>query len=234
MDHAADQTRLTPPRTPHAAGLGVVDSVNVGQVRTIRWRDRLVTTGIWKEPVTGPVAAAGVNLAGDDQGDRAVHGGTDKAVYAYAAEDLDWWTTQLGRPLAAGTFGENLTVRGLPVTGAIIGERWRLGSVLLEVSGPRLPCYKLGIRMGDSLFPRRFAAAGRTGAYLRILSPGTVAAGDTIQVVRRPGHWLSAGEVAAAYHADHSQAHSQAARLLQIPELDASWHRWARKQLANR
>lgn len=218
-----DTTSTAPP----AGGLGMVESVNVGAPVTVEWEGRQVSTAIWKRPVAGPVAVAGVNLAGDDQADRAVHGGTDKAVYAYAGEDLDWWTGQLGRPLAPGTFGENLTVRGLAVTGAVIGERWRVGTALLEVSQPRIPCYKLGIRMGDPAFPRRFAAAGRPGAYLRILSPGTLAAGDPIQVVHRPDHRLSVGEVAAAYHADHGQA----ARLLRAPELSVSWQHWARRQL---
>jgi MOSC domain-containing protein YiiM len=220
----------TPSLAAHATTLAVVDSVNVGMVKAIQWRDRLITTAIWKQPLAGPVEVRGVNLAGDDQADRRVHGGPDKAVYAYAGEDLDWWAAQLGRPLVAGTFGENLTVRGLPVTGAIIGERWRLGSVLLEVAEPRVPCYKLGIRMGDPAFPRRFAAAGRPGAYLRILRPGTVAAGDTIQVVHRPGHEPSVGEVAVIYHADRGHV----ARLLQAPKLGVGWQHWARSQLAHR
>src|SRR5262245_36982627 len=182
----------------------MVESVNVGAPVTVEWEGRQVSTAIWKRPVAGPVAVAGVNLAGDDQADRAVHGGTDKAVYAYAGEDLDWWTGQLGRPLAPGTFGENLTVRGLAVTGAVIGERWRVGTAVVEGSLARIPCNKLGTRMGDPSFPRRFAAAARPGAYLRILEPGAVSAGDTAEVMHRPGHGLTVGDAERAYHADHS------------------------------
>jgi MOSC domain-containing protein YiiM len=219
-----------PSAIPAPVGTGVVDSVNVASAKTFQWRDLLVTTAIWKRPVAGRIEVSGVNLAGDDQADRRVHGGVDKAVYAYAGEDLDWWTTDLGFPLEPGTFGENLTVRGLPVNDAIIGELWRVGTALLEVAEPRVPCYKLGIRMGDPEFPRRFAAAGRPGAYLRIVRPGTVAAGDAVQIVHRPGHRLSVGDVAAIYHADHSQL----ARLLEVPELSGSWQRWARRQLDHR
>jgi MOSC domain-containing protein YiiM len=163
------------PERPHVA------SVNVGQVRTVEWRERQVTTGIWKSPVDRRVPVRGVNIAGDDQADRRVHGGTDKAVYAYALEDYDWWSATTG-PLAPGTFGENLTTEGLDLAACRIGDRWRVGSVVLEVAQPRQPCFKLGIRMGDDAFPGRFAEAGRPGAYLRIVSPGDVGAGDAITV----------------------------------------------------
>ena len=156
-------------------------SVNVGDVRTVEWRGRQVTTAIWKHPVEGRVPVRGVNLMGDDQADRRVHGGADKAVYAYAVEDYDWWRTTTG-PLAPGTFGENLTTAGLDLSACRIGDRWRVGSALLEVAQPRQPCFKLGIRMGDDAFPGRFAGAGRPGAYLRIVVPGDVGAGDAIGV----------------------------------------------------
>src|SRR5919205_1072755 len=120
-----------------------VISVNVGTPREVDTGRRIVRTAIWKHPVEGRVPVRGVNLAGDDQADRSVHGGPDKAVYAYAAEDTEWWERELGRQLGPGTFGENLTVRGLDVTGALIGERWRIGTALLEVTAPRIPCWKL-------------------------------------------------------------------------------------------
>jgi MOSC domain-containing protein YiiM len=158
-------------------------SVNVGEPRTVPWRGREVTTAIWKSPVDGPVAVAGVSIAGDGQADRRVHGGPDKAVYAYAAEDYEWWSAELGDgALAPGTFGENLTVAGIDVTGSRIGDRWTIGDVVLEVREPRQPCYKLGIRMGDDDFPDHFTAAGRPGTYLRIVQPGTLQAGDGIEV----------------------------------------------------
>lgn len=177
---------------------GRVVCVNVGAPRLVRWRNRDVVTSIFKNPVAGPVAVQGVNLVGDDQADRRVHGGLDKAVYAYAQEDLDWWSVQLGTVLTPGAFGENLTVAGVAVTDAVIGECWRVNEVLLKVSRPRTPCYKLGIRMSDDTFPRRFAAAGRPGAYLRILSAGTVTAGDSIIIESRPEHGMTVQSVAAS------------------------------------
>jgi MOSC domain-containing protein YiiM len=203
--------------------MAVLESVNVGTPRAVRWRGRTVTTAIWKAPVAGRVAVRGVNLDGDHQADREVHGGVDKALYAYAAEDYAWWAGQLGHELGPGSFGDNLTTRGLEVGRAVTGERWRVGTALLEVAGPRTPCFKLGIRMGSQRFPRRFAAAGRPGAYLRILEAGEVAAGDPVEVVRRPAHGLTVAEVARIYHFDHARA----ARLLEAPELADTWKRWA-------
>jgi MOSC domain-containing protein YiiM len=161
---------------------GIV-SVNVGRSRTVQWRGRPVRTAIAKEPVDGPVLAEGVNLAGDDQADRRIHGGPDKAVYAYAAEDYEWWEHQLGRTLLPGTFGENFTTRGLDVTNSAIGDRWHVGGAVFEVSQPREPCFKLALQMGDGAFRKKFDAAGRPGAYLRIIEAGHVAAGDPITVV---------------------------------------------------
>jgi MOSC domain-containing protein YiiM len=205
-------------------------SVNVGAPRLVRWRDRDVLTSIFKDPVAGRVAVHGVNLAGDDQADRSVHGGPDKAVYAYAQDDLEWWSDRLGVPLGPAAFGENLTVAGVAVTDAVIGERWRVNDVLLEVCAPRTPCYKLGIRMGEDGFPRLFAAAGRPGAYLRILAAGTVAAGDALIVEHRPSHGVTVQAVADAYHRDHSRA----AELLAAPELPGNWQAWARALVARR
>jgi MOSC domain-containing protein YiiM len=204
---------------------GVVESVNVGTPREVPWRGGTVTTAIWKNPVAGRVRVRGVNVDGDRQANLEDHGGVDKALYAYAAEDLEWWAGQLGRELPAGSFGENLTVRGLDVSGAVVGERWRAGGTLLEVSQPRTPCFKLGIRMGSQRFPSRFAAAGRPGAYLRILTEGEVAAGDPVQVVHRPGHGLTVAEVSRIYFTDHAAA----SRLLQVPELAGTWRRWAER-----
>jgi MOSC domain-containing protein YiiM len=166
--------------TPHTRP--IVVSVNVGRPRTVDWLDRRVTSAIWKEPVDGTVAIQGVNLSGDDQADRRVHGGPDKAVYAYAVEDYNWWAASTGA-LTAGTFGENLTTLGIDLNACYIGDRWLVGSAILEVSQPREPCFKLGIRMGDEHFPGKFAAAGRPGVYLRIITAGAVTSGDAIAVV---------------------------------------------------
>jgi MOSC domain-containing protein YiiM len=207
---------------------GRVASVNVGIVRTVPWEGRTVATAIWKSPVSGRVKVRGVNVDGDDQGNREAHGGPDKALYAYALEDYEWWSEQLGRWLEPGTFGDNLTIAGIDVSGAVIGERWQAGNTLLEVCQPRIPCFKLGMRMGDPGFPRRFAAASRPGSYLRIVTEGDVAAGDPVEVVHRPAHDLTAADVSRIYHSDRAEA----ATMLEVAELSESWHEWARDHLA--
>ncbi len=168
-----------------------VVSVNVGLVRQVEWEGEIVSTGIWKNPAQGRVALRGVNFVGDDQADRTVHGGPDKAVYAYAVEDYDFWRGEQGVEAQPGLFGENLTVEGIDLSSAVIGERWRVGSCLLEIAQPRLPCYKLGMRMHDPYFPRRFQAAMRMGAYLRIIEEGDIGANDAIAVIERPSHGLT-------------------------------------------
>jgi len=155
-------------------------------------------TAIYKEPVSVPVAVRGDNLQGDSQADLEVHGGPDKALYAYALEDIAWWSRELGRELPPGAFGENLTVTGLDVTGAVIGEIWAAGDAVLQVAQPRQPCFKLGIRMGDQRFVRRFAQAGRPGAYLRVITSGSLAEGDAVRVTSRPVHGITIGRVSRA------------------------------------
>jgi MOSC domain-containing protein YiiM len=205
---------------------GRVESVNVGEPRPVEVGGHTVWTAIWKSPVEGRVPLRGVNLRGDDQADRTVHGGPDKAVYAYAIEDTEWWEAQLGGPLDAGAFGENLTVRGLPVSEAIIGERWAVGTSLLEVAQPRLPCFKLGLRMGDPRFLKRFAAAGRPGAYLRVVHEGDIGAGDQIDVVSRPDHGVTSALVSRAVLRE-PQLLSAA---LQAPELPAGLRGWMQER----
>ena len=142
---------------------GTILSVNVGGIRQFDYNGREAVSAIWKTPVEGRVAARGVNLEGDDQADREGHGGPDKAVYAYAIEDTRWWKDELGKELEHGQFGENLTVEGLDVTNALVGERWEIGTTVLEVSEPRVPCWRLGLRMDDKRFVKRFIEAGRPG-----------------------------------------------------------------------
>jgi MOSC domain-containing protein YiiM len=168
-----------------------------------------------------------VNIVGDEQADRRVHGGPDKAVYAYAVEDTRWWERALSKVLGPGAFGENLTLAGVNVTEAIIGERWEIGSALFEVAQPRVPCWKLGARMGDPDFPRIFAEAGRPGAYLRIVREGEIGAGDNVSILYRPAHGVTIGKVAHIYHNDDSEAHF----LLSIKELAEQWHAWAKRKL---
>lgn len=141
--------------------------------------------------MTGRVAVRGVNLDGDDQADRSVHGGPDKAVYAYAGEEVAMWTRELGRDLGEAPFGQNLTTRGVDVSGAVIGERWRIGTTLLEVAQPRVPCYKLALRFGEAGFVKQFARASRPGAYLRIVEEGDLGAGDKIDILDRPDHHVT-------------------------------------------
>jgi MOSC domain-containing protein YiiM len=170
-------------------------SVNVGRSRSVEWYGRRVRTGIFKDPVDGPVMAAGVNVEGDDQADRRIHGGPDKAVYAYSTGDYGWWSAELGTLLEPGTFGENLTVDGVDLGECMIGDRWHVGEAIFEVSQPREPCFKLGMRMGDADFVDRFRAARRPGAYLRIIQPGLVAAGHTVDVVPADPPGIRVGEL---------------------------------------
>jgi MOSC domain-containing protein YiiM len=200
-----------------------VASVNIGRPREVVDAGRTVVTAIWKSPVEEPVAVRGVNLEGDDQADRTVHGGPDKAVYAYASEDYAFWEQQLGQPVPGGTFGENITTAGLDLRDALVGERWRVGSVVLEVSQPRMPCFKLGIRMGSPAFPRRFSLARRPGTYLRIVEEGELVKGDRIEVVDRPGHGIRIIDVFDVYYGDHARA----GMLLGASQLPESWRRWA-------
>src|SRR5215471_4594900 len=177
-----------------AATTGQVLSVNVGTVREFEYNGRPAQSAIWKAPAVGRIAARGVNLAGDDQADRKAHGGPDKSVYAYAIEDVRWWEEKLGRSLQYGQFGENLTTEGVAVNDAVVGERWKIGTSVLEVSEPRIPCWRLGVRMNDQGFVRRFTEAQRPGTYLRIIVEGAVGAGDEIRIVERPAHDLRSEE----------------------------------------
>lgn len=152
-------------------------------------------TAIDKRPVEGPVRVEERGLVDDRQIDSA-HGGPDKAVYAYAEEDATWWEAQLDRELTPGFFGENLRVRGVDVTGARIGERWRVGELLLEVRLPRTPCQNLALRVGIEGFHLRFNETGRVGALLKVLESGWVQAGDPVEVVHRPEHEVTVGDVA--------------------------------------
>ena len=210
------------------AGKARIVSVNVGLPRRFEYRGRAGESAIWKKPVAGRVRAAGTRLEGDRQADPKVHGGYDKAIYAYALEDYEWWGEQLGREIGYGQFGENLTTEGIDLTKALVGERWEVGSTVLEVSEARMPCWKLGARMDDHLFPKRFLAARRPGAYLRILREGELGAGDELRVVGRPDHDLTMGDLARIYGGDRKQA----LRLLEVPQLSDSWRRWAEEWVA--
>jgi MOSC domain-containing protein YiiM len=200
-----------------------VVAVNVGAPREIQTPNgRIVRTAIFKHPVEGRVRVAGVNLAGDDQADRSVHGGPDKAVYAYASEDTAWWSAERATELGPGAFGENLTTAGVDVSGAVVGERWAVGSTLLEVCQARLPCFKLGLRMGDPTFVKTFGLAGRPGAYLRIVREGDVGAGDAVEVLDRPDHEVTVAAMAHAFLHDRTRLPD----LLAAPALPQDWRDW--------
>ncbi|WP_189265695.1 MOSC domain-containing protein [Streptomyces fuscichromogenes] len=177
-------------------------SVNLGRARAVPYSDQADgVTGIDKRPVDGPVrvaapgpkGVAGSGLAGDAVCDLRHHGGDDQAVYAFAREDLDDWEKELGRPLPNGCFGENLTTNGLNVSDALIGERWRIGSeVVLEVTSGRIPCRTFQGHLGERGWVKRFTRKGASGAYLRVIEPGEIRAGDPIEVVFRPAHGVTA------------------------------------------
>ena len=180
--------------------------MNVGRPRPNPWKP-VGLTGIDKRPVDGPVLVSApqsrgtgeVGLAGDRVYDVRNHGGPDQAVYAYAREDLDFWEPELGRRLPAGVFGENLTTGGLDVNGALIGERWRIGpDVVLEACGPRIPCQTFQGWLEQAGWIKRFTAAGMPGAYLRVISPGEISAGDPVVIEHRPAHDVT---VAVAFRA---------------------------------
>lgn len=172
-------------------------SVNVGRAQSVPYTDHPQGTGIDKRPVDGPVRVAapgprgigGSGLAGDTVCSKEHHGGDEQAVYAVAREDLDEWESELGRPLRDGMFGENLTTQGLDVSGALIGERWRIGSeVVLEVTSGRIPCATFQGHLGEKRWAKRFTQRGAPGAYLRVIEPGEIRAGDPVDIVHRPDH----------------------------------------------
>ena len=199
-----------------------VVSVNVGEPREVVWRGKAVRTGIFKKPVSGRVPVRALNLEGDRQADLSVHGGPDKAVYAYPVEHYAFW----GGGRAFGSFGENLTVEGLPLEGELyVGDRLRVGTAELAVTQPRLPCFKLGIRFGDPQMVKRFLAAARTGYYLRVLVEGDVAAGDPAELVERDPAAVPVSEITRVYAHDRDDV-AAIRRLLSVDALPGVWRDW--------
>lgn len=184
--------------------MGQILSVNVGRAEPNPYKSAK-STGIGKQPVAGPVevrdpgpkhGGLGSGLVGDFIGDTQHHGGDLQAVYAFQREDLDLWQVSLGRPLSDGAFGENLTTTGMDVNEALVGEVWQVGdTVRLKVTSPRIPCATFRGRMGERAWAKTFTAAGRPGTYLSVLVPGTIAAGDRVEVVHRPDHDVTAALV---------------------------------------
>jgi MOSC domain-containing protein YiiM len=172
---------MNPGPSPDASLL----SIQVAKPLAIRYMDREVRTGIFKLPVLRPVMVRRLNIDGDEQGDLSVHGGVDKAVYCYASEHYPSWQDELGRELPHGTFGENLTVAGLLEPDLHLGDVLEIGDAVLQVSQPRFPCYKLGIKIGDPRFVRRFQESGRSGFYCRVLQEGMIEAGQPVRLAQR-------------------------------------------------
>jgi MOSC domain-containing protein YiiM len=180
-------------------------------------------TAIGKYPVDAALRVRPLGLYGDVQANREHHGGLSKALYAYASEDAEFWSAELGRDIPAGLFGENLRTAGLDVNGAEIGERWRIGDELIvEVTCPRQPCAVFQRRMREPQWVKRFTAAGRPGAYLAVVKPGTIAAGDRVEVVSRPGHGVTVASFFAgadSAQADALGAAEEAGTLILAPEM---------------
>jgi MOSC domain-containing protein YiiM len=204
-------------------------SVNVGRVVPAPWAP-LKRTAIDKRPVEGPVRARELGLDGDEQANRKYHGGVDQAVYAYAHEDLDYWADQLGYELPPGRFAENLTTLGVDLNAAVIGERWRVGTVEFEVSTARTPCAVFQAYLDEKTWVKRFTQGGRPGAYLRVLGDGVFEAGDEIVPLSRPDHGVTVGETFRALTTERALLPG----MLDIPQLPAEVHDKARAYLASR
>jgi len=209
-----------------------VVSLNVGGPREVEWRGRLVRTSIWKEPVQGAVRVTSLNLDGDAQSDLSVHGGPDKAVYAYPAEHYDYWQRELdvdALPWAA--FGENLTTAGILEPDIAIGDRVRVGSAELMVTQPRLPCFKLGIRFGRDDMVKRFLQSGRSGFYFAVVREGEITAGDRLEIAVRDSRGVTVSDMIALETADETDR-DLLRRALETPALPESWKRHFRKRFA--
>ena len=180
-----------------------VESVNVGRAVDVPWGS-LKRSAIDKRPATGPIRIHSLGVEGDEIADLVHHGGPDKAVYAFAGEQLDVWSSELGRPLAPGSFGENLTTRGIDVDGSRIGDRWRIGTTVLEIADVRIPCSVFGGFIDQQRWVKRFTQHGRPGAYLRVIEAGELAAGDEIEVIERRRHDLT---VTHAFRAMTTERH---------------------------
>jgi MOSC domain-containing protein YiiM len=208
-----------------------VVSINVGLPRDIEWRGKTVRTSIFKEPVAGRVRIDRLNVEGDRQSDLTVHGGADKAVYAYPAEHYASWREELsGVDLPWGAFGENLTTEGLAENGVHIGDRLTIGSAEFVVTQPRMPCFKLGIRFGRPDIVKRFLRSGRTGFYLAVVREGDVAAGDAVVSIAGHDSEITVADIVRLYTADaaNQELLRQASELSALPE---GWRDYFRKRL---
>lgn len=207
-------------------------SVNVGLPRDLEWNDKIIRTSIFKQPVTGRVRVARLNVEGDQQSDLTVHGGPDKAVYAYPSEHYPFWRGELARmDLAWGVFGENFTTAGLLEETLHIGDRVRIGSAEFVVTQPRMPCFKLGIRFNRPDMVKRFLRSGRTGFYFAVLREGEVGAGDSIELLEKDKNNIPVADVVNLYRGAANQELLR--RVSELPSLPNSWREYFRKHLSN-
>jgi MOSC domain-containing protein YiiM len=197
-------------------------SLNVSLPKEIEYRGQKILTGIFKEPVNEPLFLRELNFDGDAQADLEVHGGIYKAVYAYPYEHYATWQHELGRSdFVYGQFGENITLRGLLETDVYIGNIYRMGEAHLQVTQPRVPCYKLGIRMGDPTFVKRFMKAERSGFYLRVLQEGEVNSGEAVELLEEDPNQMSVLDIHHLLYFDPDP--KLAARALKIEALSPGW-----------
>ena len=224
-------------------------SLNTGLPREVSWHGRMVTTGIFKEPIKGRVALRKLNLDGDRQADLTVHGGEYKAVYCYSLAHYDYWKREFiaqktrdgaevpGRELPMGMFGENFTIDdgwpGMPEESVHLGDRFSVGTAEVAVTQPRLPCYKLGIRFGSDDMVKRFLASGRTGFYVAVMREGEVGAGDEMKMIAREANAVPVSEITRLYVAKRfGEAEIGAVRrALRVAELPESWKEYFRERL---
>lgn len=198
-------------------------SVNVGLPRLAMWRGATVSTGIFKKPVKGRVMLRRLNLDGDRQSDLSVHGGPDKAVYAYPSEHYDYWREELPEmELPWGMFGENLTTEGLSEDAVYIGDRFRIGQAELTVTQPRMPCHKLGIKFQRADIIKRFLASGRTGFYFSVQSEGEIGAGDELELMERSTQAVKVSDITRLYVKDKMDVETMR-RAIQVEALPAGW-----------
>ncbi len=208
-------------------------SVNVGLPREIEWKGKNIRTSIFKRPIAGRVRVSKLNVEGDQQSDLTVHGGIDKAVYAYPSEHFAFWRTEFPEmDLPWGVFGENFTTAGLLENTVHIGDRFRLGSAEFVVTQPRMPCYKLGIRFNRPDMVKRFLQSGRTGFYFAVLKEGEVAAGDSIGVLERDKHNVTVADVVNLYRGDAANQ-DLLRRVSELRSLPNSWREYFRQRLMN-
>jgi len=208
-----------------------VISVNVGLPRTVQWKGKAVSTGIFKAPVSGRIHLRTLNFDGDRQADLSVHGGPDKAVYVYPAEHYAFWHREFpDMTLPWGMFGENLTIEGLQEDTLQIGDRFHIGSTEVVATQPRLPCFKLGLRFGRDDIVKRFLASGRLGFYFKVVVEGEVAAGDPVLLAERASGSVAVSEITRLYARDKDDL-AGLQRMVRIAALPEDWRDYFKEQI---